>query len=129
MSSTGKTAARLSLIAVCGFAAGMINGLLGAGSGVLLVFALRVILPMRESDPRDIFANATAVILPLSLCSALSYFRKVPLPPSAELLPYLLPGLLGGLIGARLLGRLPATVVKRIFGTVVLVSGVAMLLR
>ena len=129
MKSTKKTVARLTLISVCGFGAGIMNGLLGAGSGVLLVYALRGILPRNTTDSRDIFANAIATVLPLSLFSAISYFQKFSLPPLTELLPYLLPGLFGGLIGARLLGQLSATVVKKIFGTVVLVSGIAMLLR
>lgn len=129
MKSTAKTFAQLSLIAGCGFAAGVINGLLGAGSGVLLVYALRSILPRHSAGSRDIFANAIATVLPLSFFSALSYFQKVSLPPLTELMPYLLPGLLGGLIGARLLGKLPEAVIQKIFGTVVLISGAAMLFR
>lgn len=123
-----KTAGRVTILSVCGLAAGVVNGLLGAGSGVIIVFALHAALGTVLSDSRDLFANATAVILPISLFSAVSYFFAGAL-PSTNLGRYLLPGVLGGLCGAFLLGKLPETVVKRIFGLVVLVSGLIMLIR
>lgn len=119
---------RCTLLAVCGLAAGVVNGLLGAGSGVIIVFALQAALGTALTDSRDIFANATAVILPISLFSAVSYFLSGEL-PATQLSRYLLPGTIGGLIGAFLLGRLPERVVKCIFALVVLISGLIMLIR
>ncbi len=124
-----KQAGRVLGLSLCGLAAGMVNGLLGAGSGVVLVWALRRVLGDKRQSARDIFANATAIILPISLFSLLSYGRADALPSSAALAPYILPGAVGGLLGAWLLGRLPETLVQRIFGAVVLASGVIMLLR
>lgn len=119
---------RAVTLSLCGLAAGVINGLLGAGSGVLIVWALQWTLGDKLTDSRDVFANATAVILPISLVSAISYFLTDAL-PAAHLSRYLLPGVVGGLCGAYLLGRLPEHIVKRIFGLVVLVSGLIMLIR
>ena len=124
-----KAPLRILLLCACGLAAGLINGLLGAGSGVLIVFALHAALGGTLSDTRDVFANATAVILPISLFSAVSYFLNGSLPPATQLGRYLLPGILGGLGGALLLGRLPEVTVRRIFGSVVLVSGLIMLIQ
>ena len=124
-----SSAGQLLLLGVCGVGAGVINGLLGAGSGVLIAYALGAVSPALRSDSRTLFANATAIILPISLVSAVSYYLTGALSPATELAGYLLPGLLGGLIGAWLLGRLPEKVIRRIFGSVVLVSGLIMLFR
>lgn len=120
---------RIALLSGCGFAAGIVNGVLGAGSGVLIVYALQAALGKTLTDSRDIFANATAVILPVSLFSVISYFFHDTMPPAAQLGRYMLPGVLGGLCGALLLGRLPEVTVKRIFGGVILLSGLIMLVR
>ena len=124
-----KATARLLLLALCGFGAGIVNGLLGAGSGVLIVFALHAVLGKQLADSRDVFANATAVILPISLFSALSYLRAGALPAVTSLSAYLLPGAAGGVCGALLMNRLSGVAVKRIFGAVVLLSGLIMLVR
>ena len=120
---------KIALLSGCGFAAGIVNGVLGAGSGVLIVYALQAVLGKTLTDSRDVFANATAVILPVSLFSTVSYFLHGAMPPAAPLGRYLLPGVLGGLCGAWLLGRLPEVTVKRIFGGVILLSGLIMLVR
>ena len=117
------------LLGLCGLAAGIVNGLLGAGSGILLAYALRALSPTLRRSSRDLLANATAIILPLSLVSFLSYLRSGALPPDARLGIYLLPGLLGGFVGGILLDKLPAHVIRRLFAGLVLVSGLIMLLR
>ena len=117
------------LLGLCGLTAGLINGLLGAGSGIFLAYALRALSPALRQDSRDLLANVTAIILPLSLVSALSYLRTGALPSDAGLGIYLLPGLLGGFLGGILLDRLPQAVVRRLFGSLVLISGLIMLLR
>lgn len=124
-----RSSGRLLLLGICGVAAGVINGLLGAGSGVLIAYALGAISPQMRADSRTLFANATAIILPISLVSTVSYAIRGTLPLTAELGRYLLPGLLGGFAGAWLLGRLPEAVIRRIFGGVVLISGLIMLFR
>ena len=117
------------LLCLFGLLGGIINGLLGAGSGILLAYALRLASPALRKDSRDLLANATAIILPLSLISFLSYLRADALPPVNDLGVYLIPGIIGGLLGALLLGRLPELAIRRLFGSVVLVSGLIMLLR
>lgn len=117
-----------TVLALSGLAAGVVNGLLGAGSGVIIVFALQAVLGASLHDSRDIFANATAIILPISLFSSVTYFLSGEL-PATQLSRYMIPGVIGGLIGAFLLGKLPEKVVKCIFALLVLVSGLIMLIR
>lgn len=116
----------LTLIAL-GLGAGFINGLLGAGGGILIVFGLNKLLAGKLSDPRSVYASAIAVILPLSVLSALQYIRRGS--PDLNTLSYLLlPAVLGGALGALLLRKLSVKTLSRIFAAVVLVSGITMVL-
>ena len=108
------------LLALAAIFAGTVNGFLGTGGGIVLMFALSA-LPEEESlDPKDRFATLIAVILPLSIISLVSYRDKI---DAAMLSPYLLPGILGGFAGAILLDRLDVKIVKRLFALMVIWAG------
>lgn len=114
-------------ILMLGLGAGFINGLLGAGGGILIVFGLSRLLRGKVRDPRSVYASAIAVILPLSILSAIQYFRhgSVDLNMAVALI---LPAIAGGAVGAWLLRRLSPALLSRIFAAVVLVSGITMVL-
>lgn len=115
------------LVLALGLGAGFINGLLGAGGGILIVFGLGKLLRGKIRDPRSVYASAIAVILPLSILSAIQYFRQGSLEiHTLELL--ILPAILGGALGGLLLRRLSPAVLSRIFAVVVLISGVTLVL-
>lgn len=107
-----------------GAAAGVINGLFGAGGGMVLVPLLQRAgrLPDQEA-----FASSIAIILPLCLVSLLVYGRSgsVPWGPS---LPYLAGGLLGGLLGGLIFRRVPPRLLHRVFGAVIVWGGLRLLL-
>lgn len=110
-----------------GFCAGFVNGLLGAGGGILIVFGLGWLLREKVRDPRVIYATAIAVILPLSVLSAVQYFRRGSL--DLNTLSYLIiPATLGGTAGALLLKKLSPAILSRIFAAVVLISGITLVL-
>lgn len=113
-------------ILLLGLCVGFINGMLGAGGGILLIYGLQK-LCHRVADKRSIFATAIAVILPLSCVSAAHYFRHGSL--DLNTLGWLiLPAIAGGALGAMLLRRLSPRVLSRIFAAVVLISGIVMVL-
>ena len=116
----------LPLFAI-GLCAGFLNGLLGAGGGIVLVFGLRKLLKGRLKDPRSIYPTAIAVMLPLSLLSEWQYARAGSLDLSGFgwLIP---PAVAGGALGALLLRRLSVKALSRLFAAVVLISGL-MLVR
>ena len=58
---------------VAGILAGMLNGFLGSGGGIIVVFVLGLLLPDR--DTKDIFATAVLSVLPMSIVSAYFYYR------------------------------------------------------
>ena len=96
------------------FCAGIVNGLLGTGGGILLLLVLR-----RITEPQNAFASALACILPLSLLSAWLYWQNGTVTVSALLSPDTLPFL----IGAILLDRLKLSVIQTLFAALLLFSG------
>ena len=122
------------LLVVGGLASGFLNGLLGAGGGILAVLVLSAVLSAKSNDPsasadkRDVFANALASMLPTAAVSAARYAARGAI-RIENALTYVLPAIAGGLAGALLLDRLPVTAVRRIFIVIAIFSGIVMLLR
>ncbi len=72
--------------ALSGAAAGLINGLLGAGGGMVLV---PLLVGWCGLEDKKAFATAISIILPLSLTSIAVFAMREPL-PFGEAWPYLL---------------------------------------
>jgi uncharacterized membrane protein YfcA len=112
------------LYAAAGASAGIVNGLLGAGGGMLLV---PMFIGFCKMEKRKALATSVAVIMPLCAVSAAVYFISGS--PFPEKLPYYaLGGLVGGFIGGILLKKLPPLFLIRAFGALMLFSGIKMLL-
>lgn len=119
---------RLFLLLAAGFAAGFLNGLLGAGGGILLVYALSAMNPDKTPDGvRDNFAATIAAVLPVTLFSAILYGIDGRMDISA-VTPLVIPAALGGLSGAWLLSRINTKLLKKLFAVLVIYSGIRMLL-
>ncbi len=127
------------LCALLGFGAGVLNGLLGAAGGILLVAALPRLTPPASlyppaqslgiaHDRRDILATALSVMLPVSAVSGIFYWAGGIRPSPVLLLALTIPAAAGGLLGAMLLSRLSCEGLKRIFSAVVIIAGLRMLL-
>lgn len=109
-----------------GFFAGLLNGLLGAGGGILLVRGAEKILPRDYRDSRDVFANALAVMLPISAVSAIAYVLRGSV-HGLEFAPFILPALIGGVGGGLLLAVIDARLLRLIFSALVVWSGITMI--
>ena len=117
------------LPALAGLAAGFVNGLLGAGGGVVIVRSAARVLPHGgEYTPRDVYASALAVMLPVSAVSALSYAR-LGVWDGTGAWTYVLPALVGGIAGALLLDKLHTQLLRLIFSAVAAYSGIMMLFK
>ncbi len=110
-----------------GLAAGVANGLLGAGGGIIIVWILQKAIGDLTGDSRDVFANALAVMLPISAVSAISYAVAGSMPRD-DVSRFILPAILGGLVGAYLLDRLSIESVKTLFCVLVVLSGIIMVI-
>lgn len=115
------------LASLTGFSAGLVNGLLGAGGGIIAVWGLGRMLRRRGASGRDVFANALAVMLPLSLVSLFGYGSGGTV-DYRELGTLVLPAIVGGLCGALVLDRIRVDWLKLIFSAVVVYSGLNMLM-
>ena len=110
--------------ASCGFAVGLVNGVFGAGGGMLAV----PLLKSKGLEQKSAHANAVAVILPITVISAILYLVKgtVTLSDSFALVPT---GLVGSAIAALALKKVPNNLLRRIFGAFMVYAGVRLLVR
>lgn len=114
---------------IIGALAGFINGLLGAGGGIIITYYLAHILDNKQKRENGVFANAVATMLPISAVSLLMYFLKGYVTFNKELLMILFPAIIGGILGAILLGKLKLKIVKLIFAALVTISGCMMVFK
>ncbi len=120
---------RLMLLAAVGAAAGFLNGLLGAGGGIILIYAFSALNPDKTEDGvRDNFAATIACVLPVTLLSAFLYAADGRMDFTA-VTPLVLPAVLGGFAGAMLLGTINTVLLKKLFALLVIYSGINMILR
>lgn len=121
---SGKAVKRKrALIALAGVFIGAVNGIFGAGGGMLAVPALSFIMGF---DDRHAHATAIAVILPLCLVSTVVYALRSTF-NWAVVIPTVIGVILGGILGALLLKRLSNDVISFIFYAVMLLCGIKML--
>ncbi len=120
MKKTGRAALML------GFFSGFLNGLLGAGGGILLVRGASKVLPREYQSERDVFANALCVMLPLSAVSAIAYVLRGSV-HGLSFSEFILPAIIGGIGGAMLLAVIDTRILKLIFSAIVVWSGISML--
>ena len=114
-------------LSAAGLAAGFLNGLLGAGGGIVLVYALSLLRPDRSPDGvRDTFAATVACVLPMTAVSALLYAESGRL-GGISLTGMILPAAAGGVCGALLLDKISTGILKKIFAALVLFAGIRMI--
>ena len=110
--------------ALLGAVSGFLNGLFGAGGGVAVV----PMLEQLETPPQKAHATSVAVILPLSAATAALYALRGT-EVDFRMLGFLAVfGVCGALIGAKCLRRIDQDLLRRIFGAVIVYSGIRNLL-
>ena len=114
---------RRFLLALCGGAIGVVNGLFGAGGGMLAVPVLAVAVGLPQKKAR---ATAIAVILLLCVVSTVVYAVRGGFETDI-LLPTVLGVLAGGIAGAALLKKLSAPVLNLLFYGLMLFAGIKMM--
>lgn len=105
---------------LAGAAAGVINGLLGAGGGMVLVPLLGASGELHENE---IFPASVAIMLPLCVVSLFVGAQHAPI-AWAQALPYLLGGALGSLPAGVFGKKIPVAWLHRALGIVILWGGV-----
>ena len=110
--------------AVSGFLIGIVNGLLGAGGGMIAVPLLKKL----GLEQKEAHACAVAVILPISLVSAAFYIINDYVNLNDAII-YIPAGLLGAVLGTYCLKKISPYWLKRIFGGFMIYAGVRLLLK
>ncbi len=107
-----------------GTAVGFVNGVFGAGGGMLAV----PLLKKSGLDQKGAHANAVAVILPITVISAILYVTKgnVTLKDSFAYIPT---GLIGSVIATFLLKKFSNKWLQKIFSLFMIYAGVRLLMR
>ncbi len=110
--------------ACLGIAVGLVNGVFGAGGGMLAV----PLLKKSGLSQKSAHANAVAVILPITVISSVLYLIKgiVNIKSSFVFLPA---GLAGSVIATFALKNISSVWLKRIFGGFMIYAGVRLLLK
>lgn len=108
---------------ISGAAAGIANGLFGAGGGMLLLPLLSKTTDLSE---RECFACSVCIIAPLSLVSAAIYFLRGG-EFAAQSIPYLIGGAAGGVVAGLVLKKLPTKLLHRALGIFILWGGIRLL--
>ena len=107
-------------MALTGALTGLTNGFFGGGGGMIVVPLMSFLLKMKTQKAH---ATALAIILPITLVSALIYFTSGKFDFSVGV-PSGIGVVIGGVVGAWLLGKLSAKWLTKIFAVVMLIAGV-----
>ena len=100
------------------------NGMLGAGGGMLVVPLLKK-FGLQQTNAH---ATAVAIIFPLSILSAMAYLRLGHY-ELGQAVVYLLPGAVGALAGGLLLSKIPAKWLRKIFACFMIWAGIRMVMK
>lgn len=110
--------------AICGAAAGLVNGFFGAGGGMVLV---PLLLYLGKLEDKKAFSSAVCIILPLCLVSVAVYALRGTL-KTDDALPYLIGGALGGVAAGLSFQKIPARVLHLVLGALIIFGGLRLLL-
>lgn len=105
---------------VAGGLAGMLNGLFGAGGGLVLV---PLFIGWLKLEEKQAFATSIAVILPLSIVSYVLFCVQGG-DVWHDAMPYLLGGIVGGALSIKLFRNISAIWLHRLFGILILYGAV-----
>lgn len=122
---------KVAIVAIGGLLAGLCNGLLGAGGGIVVVLALSAALPNDEDSRRSLYANALCVMLPLSLLTLATYALRGNVPDGflgADYASILVGAAIGGILGALITDKLSSRALKKIFAALTVLAGVLMVI-
>lgn len=105
---------------VAGALAGLVCGFFGAGGGIVLV---PLLISWIKLEPKQAFATSVFIVFPMSLLSAALYLLQNRVDFGLAL-PYLCGGFAGGIVCGRVYKKLPAPLLRRLFGALLVAGGV-----
>ncbi len=104
---------------LAGAGAGAVNGLFGAGGGMVLVPLLTWLTKLHDDE---VFPASVSIILPICLVSLSITFEPGAIPWSLAV-PYLIGSAIGGVFAGFLAKRIPTVWLHRLLGILILWGG------
>ena len=111
-------------ICIIGILAGIINGLFGSGSGM-------IILPALASSIDEIKARGTTLmsVLFLSIISSIFYIKNLSIQIELKTIWYVIAGgVIGGMLGAKLIQKIPIKYLQILLAIFMIGTGIRMLI-
>ena len=105
---------------VTGALAGVANGLFGSGGGLFLV---PLLTKWSGLEQKRAFATSVAIIFPLSVVSMIVFAFRGGVDVSLAW-PYIIGGAIGGLLSGCFFKRMSVTLLRRLFGALLLYGGI-----
>lgn len=106
--------------ALAGALAGAVNGLFGAGGGMVLVPLLTGLTDLKDTE---VFPASVSIILPICIVSLLTTFQSGSVPWNTAL-PYLIGSAAGGVLAGFFGKQIPTLWLHRLLGILILWGGV-----
>ena len=106
-------------MALAGAAAGVVNGLFGAGGGMVLVPLLTALTDLKD---REVFPASISIMLPMCLVSLFMGTFATAL-PWFDALPYLIGSAIGGVLAGLWGKKIPTVWLHRGLGILILYGG------
>ena len=106
-------------LAIAGTITGAVNGLFGAGGGMVMV---PMLVAFTNIEEENVFLASVSILLPICIVSLLtgSFGDRLPI---MEALPYLIGGALGGILAGILGKKIPTVWLHRLLGLLILWGG------
>ncbi|WP_432664082.1 sulfite exporter TauE/SafE family protein [Wukongibacter baidiensis] len=113
-----------NMIKICllGVFTGLLNGLFGSGGGTLLVPGMIFLLGIEEHKAH---ATTISVILPLAIVSTYIYYRSGIMSLGITL-KVAMGGVVGGYVGAKLLNKIPSSILRKAFAVFMMIAAFRM---
>ena len=112
-------------IAFIGIVAGIINGLFGSGSGM-------IILPILASNANQIKARGTTLmsVLFLSIISSIFYVKNLSAQIELQTIWYIVAGgIIGGAVGAKIVNKIPEIYLQILLAIFMIGTGIKMIIN
>ncbi len=108
-----------------GICAGVLSGLLGLGSGIILIPTLVLLCDFQQKNAQGM---ALAVMVPMALVGALRYWKNPAIEMNVAVIGLIILGALAGsLVGTELAAKLPGHILRKVFAVVLIIVAVKML--
>lgn len=107
-----------------GIGIGLVNGIFGAGGGMIAV----PVLKSNGLDQKQAHANAVAVILPISIVSTIMYLAKGNM-TLGDSLAFIPTGLIGSVIATFALQKFSNPLLQKMFAAFMIYAGARLLTR